>query len=333
MLTWKLWKGPADAWDALLTGFPDHSVYQGFGWGEHKSGFGWEPWRLTASVDGRTVAMAQALVRRFPLGVALAWVPGGPVGPTEEWAAGFPQALRQATGSRHLYCRVNSISPHTDLAVRALQSQWHRPASPLLSGKSLVLDLALPEGEWLASIDSKHRYYVKRSSSAPIRWIHGESAQLREDFALLTRQLRQEKTADLQEADMRLLDSLSTCLPGSAQILVGYLDGTPVSGCLTLIQREKAHYAMAATVGEGRSLSAAYSMIARLRTHLRECGVTHFDFGGISPQAAGARGVDHFKRGFRGQELQYLGEWDWATSSLLRKAAGYLIKRRAGSIA
>lgn len=333
MLSWKLWEGTGDSWDALLLNFPDYCVYQGFGWGEHKGHFGWQPLRLTATQDGKTAAMAQALVRRFPLGVALAWVPGGPVGPLEAWGESFAKALRTALGVRHLYCRINSLAEQAEMGCRHLLSAgWTRPASPLLSGKSIQLDLALSEKDWLASIDSKHRYYVKKSSAASIRWEHGEADPLQKDFALLTRQLRQNKKANLQETDAELLASLKTCLPGSAQILVGYLDEQPVTGCLTLLVHEKAYYAIAATVGLGRSVSASYSMVAKLRSLLRASGVTRFDFGGIHPGADGARGVDHFKRGFGGREIQYLGEWDWATSSLLRHVASYLIKRRAGSM-
>ncbi len=333
MLSWKVWEGPGDSWDALLMDFPDYCVYQCFGWGEHKAHSGWKPCRLTATLNGKTVAMAQTLVRHFPLGVALAWVPGGPVGPAEAWGESFAEALRAALGVRHLYCRINSMREQAEEGcLRLLSTGWSRPVPPLLSGKSIQVDLVLPEKDWLASIDSKHRYYVKKSSAASISWVHGETDPLQKDFAWLTRQLRQDKKADLLETDAEMLVRLGSCLPGSVQILVGYLEGQPVTGCLTLVQREKAYYATAATVGLGRKVSAAYSMVAKLRGLLLARGVTHFDFGGINPGVHSASGVDHFKRGFGGREIQYLGEWDWATSSLLRYAANYLIKRRAGSM-
>jgi len=69
-------------------------------------------------------------------------------------------------------------------------------------------------------------------------------------------------------------------------------------------------------------------MFAKLRGLLREEGVVEFDFGGINPQSDLARGVDHFKRGFGGREIQYLGEWDQATSAVLRMVTNFLIGRR-----
>ena len=333
MLKWKVWGGSGESWDALLMDLRDYCVYQYFGWGEHKANYGWKPCRLTATLNGETVSMAQVLVRHFPFGVTLAWVPGGPVGPAEAWGESFAKALRLALRVRHLYCRINSMGEQTEGESQRLQSSgWRRPVSALLSGRSILVDMSLSERDWLASIDSKHRYYVKRSSAAAISWVYGEANSLQKDFAWLTRQLRLDKRADLIETDPEMLVRMSSFLPGSVQILVGYLEGQPVTGCLILVQQEKAYYASAATVGLGRKVSAAYSMVAKLRGLLKAQRVTHFDFGGINPGVLGASGVDHFKRGFGGREIGYLGEWDWATSSLLRYTANYLIKRRAGSM-
>ena len=41
-----------------------------------------------------------------------------------------------------------------------------------------------------------------------------------------------------------------------------------------------------------------------------------------------AKGVDHFKKGFGGSTVEYLGEWDWAPYEWLRRAANIAIARR-----
>ena len=333
MLSWKMWEGPGDSWDALLIEFPDYCIYQSFGWGEYKAYSGWKVCRLTAMLNGKTVAMAQILVRYFALGVALAWVPGGPVGSIEALGESFAKTLRAALGVRHLYCRINSMREETAASCLSLLSTgWSRPVSRLVSGKSVKVDLGQLEKDWLFSINKKHRYYVKKSSSALISWVHGETDSLREDIVWLTRQLREDKKANLHVMDAEMLVRLGSCLPGSIQILVGYLEGLPVTGCLTLVMSEKAYYATAATVGLGRKVSAAYNMVAVLRGLLIARGVTHFDFGGINPGVHSASGVDHFKRGFGSREIRYLGEWDWATPSILRYVANFLIMLRARSM-
>jgi lipid II:glycine glycyltransferase (peptidoglycan interpeptide bridge formation enzyme) len=69
-------------------------------------------------------------------------------------------------------------------------------------------------------------------------------------------------------------------------------------------------------------------MIAQLFGVLKSLGVERFDFGGLAPGSPGAAGVDHFKRGFGGDTIEYLGEWEWARSRMIQRAANYLIGRR-----
>ncbi len=333
VLNWSIWQSDPAGWDAGLMQFPDSTVYQSHGWGEHRRRSGWHPQRLVATEHGQTVAVAQVLIRKFPLNVALAWVPSGPVGPVEAWGVPFRAAIREAIGVRQLYCRLNSLREYAETDAQAMLSAgWNRPRHPMLSGKSILLSLDEGEDDWLRSIDAKHRYYVRKSAGAALTWKHGNTAALRRDLETLTRKLSEEKSMDLHGRDAGALEILGSSMPGAVQILVGYLDGEPVTGCLVLVHNTKAHYEAAATVGRGRDVSAAYCMFARLRGILREQKILQLDFGGINPESDKARGVDHFKSGFGGRPVRYLGEWDWAASPLLRFAANYMIKRRARGI-
>lgn len=328
-MTWNAWRGVPAAWDEMLLRFLDRTIYQSHGWGEHRSDFGWTAHRLTAVDNGRTISIAQALVRRYPPGVALAWVPGGPLGALKAWGAPFQAALAQSIGVRHLYCRTNALRDFADDDARVLANAgWRRPQHPMLSGESVGLDMHLEDDEWLKSIDRKHRYYVRKSAAAGLDWVHGNNETLRSDLAGVTRRLSEEKGMPLLDMDLRTLQSLGNRLPGAVLILIGYLGAEPVTGCLALVQQSKAFYATAATVGRGRDVSAAYFMVSRLRSLLRERNVREFDFGGIHASSTGSRGVDHFKQGFAQKTIRYLGEWDWATSAMLRSAASHLIGRR-----
>jgi len=329
MLSWGVWEGGAGSWDALLERFPDHSIFQSHGWGDHKSHFGWYPHRLVATGDNQPVALAQVLVRRFPLGVSLAWVNGGPVGRADTWGESLRAAVQRVAGTRHLYFRINPMRELCDGDVQAVRSGgWEVPTHRIGSGQTIVMKLDAADADWLKSITSKHRYYVKKSNGAPLKWDCGNSEALRRDMTALSQSLSVEKDLKLPEWDAPAMDDLNMRIGDAAYILVGYLNTKAVTGCLVLLNGATAHYLSAATLNEGREVSAAYSMFARLRGLLRDRGMRVLDFGGINPASEAARGVDHFKRGFGGREIRYLGEWDWATSPLLRRAANYLIKRR-----
>ncbi len=329
MLKWAAWEGDTSGWDALLLQFPDHNFYQSYGWGEHKSYFGWHPYRLVAMDNNQTIAMAQVLVRRFPLGVSLAWVNGGPVGVPTAWGESLRTAIRAIAGTYQLYCRINPMREYSDEVSRLIRSAgWSAPTHCILSGRSILLDLKNPEKEWLSSITGKHRYYVKKANGAPLEWACGNTDALRRDLVTLTQNLIVEKGMDLPEWDAQTVEDLNAKLGDAVYILIGRMNAKPVTGCLVLIQGPVAYYLSAATLKGGRDVSAAYSMFSRVRGLLRERGIQVLDFGGINPASEAARGVDHFKRGFGGKEIRYLGEADWATSSVLRRVANYLIKRR-----
>jgi len=73
-------------------------------------------------------------------------------------------------------------------------------------------------------------------------------------------------------------------------------------------------------------------MIVQLVSVLQGCGITHFDFGGIDPVSPSAQGVNHFKRGFGGNIVEYLGEWEVASSELIRRGVNFGIKMYGSKI-
>jgi lipid II:glycine glycyltransferase (peptidoglycan interpeptide bridge formation enzyme) len=62
--------------------------------------------------------------------------------------------------------------------------------------------------------------------------------------------------------------------------------------------------------------------------YCQEHGITKYDLGGIDPWDN--PGCHRFKRGTGGQEVEYLGEWDWGTSFWLRLFGNLAIRKRQG---
>lgn len=319
MNEWQHFQGDAAAWDCAITSLPGSTVYQRHGWGEFKRSRGWIPLRLVAPG-----AAAQVLLRSYGGIFHLAWVPGGPAGEAGAWAHRLPGALGCLT-----YWRINALRRWNEPAASILRAaRWELPRHPMLSGLSLELDVQEPTQGWLPSIDSKHRYYVRRSIRNGIAWTFGNTKALRRDFSLLAQRLAHEKQYLMRERDETSLDDLSRHLPDGVRFLVGRLGNEAVTGCLVLVHGRRAEYASAATVGRGRDASAAYGMILELRDRLRDLGVAHLDFGGVDPRTPGAWGVDHFKRGFGGKEIRHLGEWQFSRLRLLGAVADRLISSR-----
>ncbi len=69
------------AWDAFVAGAPNGHLLQTSHWGHFKSAAGWQTARVCVGTGSTILAGALMLVRRLPLGLRLAYVPKGPVGP------------------------------------------------------------------------------------------------------------------------------------------------------------------------------------------------------------------------------------------------------------
>ena len=80
MSQWKQWDATMQDWDGALQNFADQTIYQSSSWANHQSQFGWDSIRVACTHESTVETLAQVLIRRAPLGVVVAWCPGGPIG-------------------------------------------------------------------------------------------------------------------------------------------------------------------------------------------------------------------------------------------------------------
>ena len=175
---------------------------------------------------------------------------------------------------------------------------------------------------------AKHRYYVKQSLTERIHWVAGNDPVLVQELGRLYAEMAGDKGLNLLPSSAADLARLCDTLREHALVVAGFVEGHAVTACLVLTFGVKAFYWRAATGRAGRELSASYAMIYQLLEHLQKLGVAELDFGGIVPRSAAMAGINHFKQGFGGEPVQYLGEWEWAHSWWLRWGANLAIRRR-----
>ncbi len=315
MVNWERFDGKPEDWACLLARTQEANPFQAWAWGEHKRAEGWqaEPW--VARESGRTLACVQVLKKSLPLGGFLAYAPGGPIlglpetdGKAKEVLGSWPGAMRR---EGILYLRWRSHAPFSEERERAA-GLFRRPSCRINSPHTIEIDLSKPVEVLRSEMSSKHRYYVRQAEKAAIDWEHGNSAALVRRMRLLYEEMGRSKGIERRLFDPGTIPSLAQAFGQDCLILSGSREGMALASCLVLKAGPSAFYLMAATGPEGRKLSASYAMIPRLFEILKAWGVTRLDFGGIDPSSPGAAGVNHFKRGFGGREILYLGEWEWS---------------------
>jgi len=324
-------------WNGLLAACAQSTLFQTHGWGEFKRAAGWQVLRLHAGAADDAQAVAQVLLRRLPGGFRFAWIPGGPCfrqAITREDAAALLRDLcasLEATLGR-LYLRCNFTFTADAALTAAAADSLRRPASHLGSGASVLLSLPDDDARWLATLKSKHRYYVRKACAAGLQWRYGNSDADIDAMAQLSAQMAADKAVQVGTFTRDELRRLRDLLPAQCRLLIGFENDVPLSGCAVFCMNGQAYYANAATVGRGRELSAAYAMLFELQKNLRSDGVRLLDFGGIAPNDPTARGVDHFKLGFGGAVVEYLGEWEYASTPLHRWLGNLAVTVRKRSL-
>ncbi len=341
MVTWEPYAEAegSQGWNSLLLQADDYTVFQSFEWGEYKRGTGWQPLRYVGYKHGGKVAgLAQVLVKLLPFGLGVVWAPGGPVLRFEGSSDPLGRDLSVLIDDLHkqfprALVRFDSHMAHDATLTYAFNQSCRRPLFKLNSGYSIRMNLAALGDGFARQMTSKHRYYVKKGEGASLRWESGSSGR---DIGALARihgkMVTEKNIPSIATSETDIVNLRCALGEQGITILTGYLDEEPVTSCLTFDFGNKSIYMVAATEAKGREIGAAYAMVARLIALLQQKGIREFDFGGLDPARPSAEGVNHFKRGFGGKIVEYLGEWEAARTDLVRWGTNLAIWKRRGRV-
>lgn len=309
--------------------FADQSIYQSSRWGRYKSTRGWSPQFFQAEVGGSIVGMLQVLARMYPLHTVVAWCPGGPVGAPELCARESMGQLASLLNARRMYCRASFLRVRTMEEEQFLQSHgWTRPNRTVGAHSTAVWDLDRMEEQLLAGMNRNWRYSLRQAqkSNLAIELLLEPPIEALTD---LCREMNVSKgvgatirSSDLADMFNALGDQVLVygCRNSAGQLIAFHSCG---------IQGQRAWELVAATSLEGRQSGASFAVLWALIRHCQRLHVTHYDLAGIDP--ANAPGVANFKRWTGAQEVEWLGEWEWSTSSVLRRAVDLAVRRRSDS--
>lgn len=320
-------------WNEQLLRAADASVFQSFEWGEFKRGEGWTPQRFVRrDARARIVGLVQLLVKRLPCGPAVCWAPAGPVVRFDGAGAdadipSLLMAIRAA--QRWNLVRFDCTVAQGDAVAAEFAAHCRRPAVRLNSGATIRFAIPADPAAFTAQMTSKHRYYVRKAQREQLRFEADCGDGTLAGFERLHRDMSAGKQLALHAVSAGRLATLRDALGRDRMtLLTGYLAERPVTACLTLDFGPKSFYFLAASGQEGRKIGAAYAMLPHLVEVLQRKGVREFDFGGISPDSGSRAGVDHFKKGFGGEIVETVGEWEWSNVPLLAPVVGWVMRYR-----
>lgn len=303
-------------WDGTLAAWPGASILQAYRWGEIKRQTGWRPYRLLLTAGDRPLAAAQLLVRRTPLGT-VAYVPRGPLfGPDPRANAGLLRALHDL--GREEGAVFLKIEPPTDDPALAawLQAQGFRPGAPVQPQRTLIVDLRPAPDQLAARLHPKTRYNIGLARRRGVTVRLGSEHDLPVFYRWLQATSRRGRfpihPAPYYESVWRTLHPA-----GQAALLMADYQDEPVAAALLLRFGPTAYYMYGASSDRHRSHKPNDLLQWEAMRWARQQGCLAYDLWGIPtvdppPGAtAGLGGVYHFKRGFGGTPVTFLGAFDY----------------------
>lgn len=329
-------KLPAEAWDRILRGFSDATIYQTHAYGSER----WGSRKLEHVLlkdSGHVVAAAQVTVARLPMtGAGVAYVPWGPL-----WRPRHnepePAHLREIAAAL-----LSEFSQQRRMLVRMAPAEfaeegWSGAAAMLDSGwkrsnwkpahRTIVIDLRRPLETIRKEMSSKWRENLRRGERGLFTLIEGTEQALLDRFRSLYQRMWELKQFT-QNVDYEDFVRVNAKLPEDFKLtttLCTY-EGRDVAGVVWTAAGRIGIPLFSASVDEGRKLRAAYLMRWKALERMQEKGCEFLDQGGISETSN--PGSFAFKEGMGGKIVDYAGYFETCQSAWCEGVVGAVERLR-----
>ncbi len=313
-------------YNQFIKNHPKGHFLQSWEWGEVKRGMGWQPLALVLEEDGHIKAAMLILKRKLPipgLKKCIFYSPRGPVvdiESQEECKLLFEGARRVAKDHGAIFLKIDPdvIIDNEKFKAILKECQFRKNETGLdFEGVQPAfvfrLDIHPDQQELLNNMHSKTRYNVRvaQKKGVTIRRAAGKE-DLHKFYSIL------EETAERDHFLIRgfeyfemIWDNMVT--GGLAEIFLAEWEGQTIAATLALIMGDKAWYLYGASSNQYRNVMPNYLIQWEMICWAREMGCTLYDFRGVSgdlDESNPLYGLYKFKKGFNGDFIEFVGDWD-----------------------
>jgi peptidoglycan pentaglycine glycine transferase (the first glycine) len=306
-----------EAWNAFVEHAPYRSFPQLWEWGELREGTGWRAIRLAVGEGpDQPLAVAQVLVRQVPLvGWRLGYAPRGPVGRLDDEAvrrALVAALLDLGKGEGIATLKVDPEATADDpFGVALLAAPW-RQAARVQPPRTRLIDLGFDEDTLLGQMSKKHRQYVHKAAREGVTVTQLSPSATPDEIAVALADFYRiyADTAERAGFAGRVQDYYervwSLFAPtGHARLFFAVLGGERVATLFHFTCGDRAAEAYGGMTDAGADSRANYLLKWEAIRSFRAEGFAAYDLWGIA-----TGGIAHFKEGFGGRQIDYVGARD-----------------------
>jgi peptidoglycan pentaglycine glycine transferase (the first glycine) len=312
----------ANAWNRFVEATPYHAFPQLWEWGELRRGHGWEAVRVAVGPSPEApLAGAQLLLRSLPLlGWRLGYAPRGPIGQLDD--ARIRGALVKALRAIGRVQRIATIRADPETTAEdpyggALASEPWRAAAKVQPPLTRIIDLRIGEEALRAQMKRKHRQYVAKAERAGVEverlggWAGASEAGAANSLAAVADFNRiyastaeragfAARAPEYYQRVWRLFAPTGRCRLSFAR-----LGGERVASLFHFTCGDRVVEAYGGMTDTGAESRANYLLKWRAIADFAAEGFAVYDLWGLA-----TGGIRHFKEGFGGHDVEYVGAVD-----------------------
>ena len=320
------------SWKAFINTHPEAHILQTGPWGELKTAFGWSAQTVQSATCG-----AQILFRRLPLGLTLAYIPKGPVGPG--WTQLWLQVDKVCRQHHAVFLKVEPDGLDSDMPRFASDLPGFIPSAPIQPRRTLLIDLHGSEEDWLGQMKQKTRYNIRLAEKKGVVVRQSDDLEVFQQLMQTTGQ-RDGFGVHSQAYYRRAYDLFAA--DGHCALLIAEAEGHPLAALMVFAWGCRAWYFYGASSDEGRNLMPTYLLQWVAMRWAAAQGCLEYDLWGVpdadeqelekgfTVRSDGLWGVYRFKRGFGGRMARSAGAWDRVYQPLLYQVYRAWLARRGG---
>jgi len=296
------------------------SIYQSFEWGEIRKYDGWNVIRLIAIDKDHIVGGLSCLYKKIPfLPKCVFYIPRGPVldyaceKASDIFNILFLRILEIARKENAIYIRINpDINQATCFRDIILKNNLTNVRYPILHTTTFRLDLLKDEEQLLASMESRVRYDIRKAEREKVEIVidNGNNEYINLFYNLLNQvSIRNKFPIYSYEMMQNIWKILSP--KGMCKIFLARRQDEVVSGAFLLLFGNKCIYQWGGSVRT--KVNPNQLLHWEIIRWAKTSGYQIYDFQGVPENVKEGDdlwGIYLFKRGFGGQRIQLIGEFD-----------------------
>lgn len=308
-------------WEDFLSKRPEANFLQSWYWGEFHAALGHKVHR-TGFYQDRLVGVMLSVVENAKRGRYLT-VPAGPIidwKDTDQIKAFFEEVKRIAKLEGCVFARVRPQLKSSAFS-KEIFSKYGFTSAPMHLHAELTsqLDITKTEEELLANMRKSTRYEIKKAISLGIKVTTTDNPSALKKFYDLQvetskRQAFVPFTYKFLEEQFRVFSSISKVL-----LYTATFENKLLAQAFIIFYGEEAAYHYGASTTDGKKYPGAHFIQWEAIKEAKKRGMKRYNFWGVAPKDQTDHrfyGVSVFKRGFGGQDVDYLHAQDLVFNKL-----------------